>query len=58
MSYFFQVVVLARNAKALLTVGNPGISSWLVSQKNILKLVHSGIGKHQGRIILYHHWGR
>ena len=55
--YFFQVVVLAANPKAFLGIGNPGIGRCLGSQKIILKLVHTRIGKHKCRVVFYHNGG-
>ncbi len=53
--HFFEVVVFTRNAQALLRISNSSGRSRLISQENILKLIHTRIGKHQSRIIFYHH---
>ncbi len=58
VSYLLQVVVFSRNAQTFLGVGNACIGSLFVPQKNILELIHSGIGKHECGIVLHHHGGR
>ena len=50
---FLKVVVLARYAETFLNVSYARCFARVVTQENILKLIHSGIGKHQGRVILY-----
>ena len=58
MSYLLKVIVLARNAQTFLRIGNPIVFDRRVPQKNILKLVHARIGKHQSGVILNHHRSR
>jgi hypothetical protein len=58
MTNFFQIVVFSRNPQTLLGIGHTLTDGWLVAQENILKLVHPCIGKHQGGIVFYYHWGR
>jgi hypothetical protein len=58
MTYLFQVIVLAGDPKALLCIGYPGVLNILITKEYILKLVHPGIGEHQGGIVLDHHGGR
>ena len=53
--HLFKVVVLTRNTKAFLGVGNPVILYRRITQEQILKLIHPRIGEHQGRIVLYYH---
>ena len=53
---FLQVVVLAAHAKALLRVGDTPPLRLLVAQNDVLELVHTGIGKHEGRVVLDDHW--
>ena len=55
MTYLLQVVVLTRNAKALLGIGT---TAWLwvaSAQDNIFPLVHTSISKHQCGVVLNHH---
>ena len=53
--HLLQVIVLARHPQAFLRVGHPPVFGRLVAEEYILELVHSGIRKHQCRIIFYHH---
>ena len=57
-AHFFQVVVLAADAKALLGVGNPSMLHRLVAQEQILERIHPCVDEHQGRIVLHDHGGR
>ena len=50
-----EVVVLATYAKAFLRVGNTRVLGLCVAQEYILKLVHTGICKHKGGVVLHHH---
>ena len=54
---FFEVVVFARDAQALLRVSNSAVLWGLVTQEEVLELVHARIGKHEGRVVLDNHWG-
>ena len=56
VAYLLQIVVLSGYAETLLGIGNPRTLHRSISQKNILELVHPRVGKHQGWIILNHHW--
>ena len=58
VAHFLQVVVLTAHAKALLAIGGSAPLWHLVAQNNILELVHAGIGEHQCRVVLHHHWSR
>ena len=51
----FKVVVLARYAQAFLAVGHAFRFRNPVAEDDVLELVHTGVGKHQGRVILEHH---
>ena len=53
--HFFQVVVLTADAQALLRIGHPLPFGRMVSQDNILELVHARVGEHQRGVILNHH---
>ena len=55
MSYLFQVVVLAADAEALLAVGPPARFRVACTQDDILPLVHTCVGEHQGGVVLHHH---
>ena len=58
MPHLLQVVVLARNAQALLGVGRTRIFAGRIAQEDILELVHARVGKHQRGIVFNHHWSR
>jgi hypothetical protein len=58
MTHFFEVVVLSTHAQALLRIANSFITGNAISQKPILELIHTRIGKHEGRVILYDHGSR
>ena len=53
----FQVIVFAAHPETFLGVGHPCINRCFISQKIILKLVHAGISKHEGRIIFHNDRG-
>ena len=53
--HFFQVVVFTAHPQTFLRIGHPEIFGGSLSQKNVFKLVHSGIGKHQAGIVFDHH---
>ena len=55
VSHLLQVVMLTAHAEALLSVSHPGIGCARVAEKDILKLVHTGISKHQSGVVLHHH---
>ena len=50
-----EVIVLSADAQALLTVGRPFVRGFAVAEEDVLELVHSGIGEHEGRVTLYDH---
>ena len=58
MPHLFEVIVFTRHTQALLRIGDPIVFDRRVAQENILELVHTRIGKHQGRIIFDHHRSR
>ena len=58
VSHFFQVVVLAAHAQTLLGVSHTFVLGGVVAKDYVFELVHSGIGKHQGRVIFDHHGSR
>ena len=49
---FLQIIVFARDAEAFLRVGGAVPLGGLVAQKDVLELVHAGVGEHQGRVVL------
>ncbi len=53
--HFFEVVVLAADAQALLGVRDARILDRLVPQKQILERIHPSIDEHEGGIVLHHH---
>ena len=55
VSDFFQVVVLAAHAQALLRVGGAQVRGLGVAQEDVLELVHAGVGEHQGGVVLDDH---
>ena len=55
VSHLLQIVVFARYAQTLLRIGHTRIFTRCVAQKNLLELIHSGIGKHQRGVVLHHH---
>ena len=58
VSHLFKVVVFAAYAETLLAVGTTA-GFWIAStQDDVFPLIHSSIGEHQSRVILYHHGGR
>ena len=55
MAHFLQIIVLTAHAQALLGIGHAAPLGFLVAKENVLELIHSGIGKHEGWIVLNHH---
>ena len=55
VSYFFEVVVLARHAETLLRIRDALVFGGFVAKENVLELIHSGIGEHQRWVVLDHH---
>jgi len=58
VSDFFQVIVLSAYAQTFLRVRDSLVFRRVVTQNNIFKLVHTRVGKHQGRVVFYHHGSR
>ena len=54
----FQVVMFSADSQALLCVYGAVECSCLVAEEDVLELVHSGVGKHEGGVVLYDHGGR
>ncbi len=52
MSNLLEVVVLPRYAQTFLAVGHSPAFRHTVAKDYILELIHSGVGKHQRRVIL------
>ena len=55
--HLLQVVVLARYAQAFLGVRHPGMGCGRIAEKNVLELVHAGVGEHQRGVVFDHHRG-
>ena len=53
--HFFQVVVLAADAQALLGVRDAWVGDGLVAEEQILEGIHPSIDEHQGGIVLHDH---
>ena len=53
-AHFLQVVVLSGYAQTLLRVGHAGKTRRREPEKDVLELVHPGIGKHERRVVLEH----
>ena len=58
MAHFLQVVVLTAHAEALLRVGGTAPLRFFITQDNVLELVHTGVSKHEGWIVLDYHRSR
>ena len=58
MSHFFQVIMFSAYTQTLLRVRDSCVFRRVVTQNDIFKLVHPCVGKHQGRVIFYHHRSR
>ena len=58
VAHFLQIIVLARNPEALLYVSHTGCCRCFHAQKDILKLVHSGIGEHQRGVVFDYNGSR
>ena len=57
-AHLLQVVVFARHAQAFLRVALAAALGFGIAQDDVLKLVHTGIGKHQGGVVLDDHRSR
>ena len=55
VAHLFEVVVFAADAKALLGVAHAGIGSLGIAKKDVFKLIHARIGKHQRGVVFHHH---
>ena len=53
--HFFKIVMLSTYPDTLLRINRPFIRSGTNFQKNILELIHPGIGKQKGGIVLRHY---
>ena len=56
MAHGFEVVVLTAYAKALLGVRCAGELGGGIAKEDVLELVHTCVGEHEGRVILDNHW--
>ena len=57
-TYLFKIIMFTGHAHALLRVGSPRVGAGVGAQEHVLELVHPGIGKHEGGIVLQHHGRR
>ena len=55
VTYLFQVIMFSAHAQTLLTVRYSGVFNRVIAQDDTLPRVHTGIGKHQCRIIFDDH---
>ena len=58
VAHLLQVVVLATDAETLLGVGAAAGLGVTAAQDDVLPLVHAGVGKHKGGVVLDDHRGR
>ena len=58
VTHFFQVVMFSAHTQTFLRVCHTLVFGRMISQYNVLELVHTCIGKHQCRVVLNHHWCR
>ena len=58
MPDFFQIIMLSADTQTLLAVRTSAGFRVASAKDDVLPLVHAGIGKHQGRVILHYHRGR
>ena len=54
----FQVVVFAACAHAFLRGGSAVVGAFVEAEEYVFKLVHTGVGKQQGRVVVRHERGR
>ena len=54
----FQVVVLAACAHAFLRGGGAVVGAFVEAEEHVFKLVHTGVGKQQRRVVVRHEAGR
>ena len=57
VAHLLEVVVFSADAQALLRVGGSRPRALLVTEEDVLELVHAGVGKHQRRVVLDDHGG-
>ena len=57
-TYLFQIVVLPRYAQTLLSIGYAFVFRFSITKEELFKLVHTSVGKHQGRVVFNHHRSR
>ena len=50
-----EVIMFSADSQALLRVGGAVVRCGLVAQEDVLELVHPGVGKHKGGVVLDHH---
>ena len=58
VAHLLEVVVLAGDAETFLRVGYTAVLGGTVAEDDVLKLIHAGVGKHKGRVVLDYHRGR
>ncbi len=58
MTYRFEVIVLSAYSETFLAVRRPFELGGGIAEEDVLELVHSCIGEHEGRVILYDHGRR
>ena len=51
ISHFIQIVVFSRYTQAFLRIDGAYIGTISFTKKNILELIHAGVGEQQGRVI-------
>ena len=56
-AHFFQVIVFARDAHALLRVRGAGVRAQVGAEKDVFELYHAGVGEQQGRVFAGHQRG-
>ena len=54
----FQVVVFAACAYAFLRGGSAIVGAFIEAEEHVFKLVHTGVGKQQRRVVVWHEAGR
>ena len=53
-SYIFQVIVFAADSHTLLGIRRPGILPLFQAKKDVLELIHPGVGEQQSWVITRH----
>lgn len=54
-SNLFEIVMLAADTDAFLRIGGADITAPARPEEHIFKLVHSGVGEQEGRIVVRNH---